>query len=145
MEPSGILTVQALCVSSCFRRKHIAFVKLIPVMRILNASYIINVPSWTPKIKTRKINAPGVTVSSDLVYSVTQSLYRRVALLSYLFQEVLLKSLKERIMELKDLQLFQARFAVLDSPCILSKAIFYTTKQRHGYTTGTQGSQSVYM
>lgn len=45
-------------------------------MRILNA----------PKIKTRKINVPGVTVSSDyLVYSVTQSLYRRVALLSHLF------------------------------------------------------------
>ena len=55
-------------------------------MRILNASYLLNVPCWTPKIKTRKINAPGVTVSSDyLVYTVTQSLYRRVALLSYLF------------------------------------------------------------
>ena len=55
-------------------------------MRILNASYLLNVPSWTPKIKIRKSNAPGVTVSSDyLVYSVTQSLYRRIALLSYLF------------------------------------------------------------
>ena len=67
-----------------FSPKAYWFVKLIPVMRILNASYLLNVPSWTPKIKTPKINAPGVTVSSDYpVFSVTQSLYRRVALLSF--------------------------------------------------------------
>ena len=35
-------------------------------MRILNASYLLNVLSRTPKIKTGKINAPGVTVSCIL-------------------------------------------------------------------------------
>ena len=135
-----------------FSPKAYWFVKLIPVMRILNASYLLNVPSWTPKIKTPKINAPGVTVSSDyLVCSVTQSLYRRVALLSYPFQQVLLKSLKKRIMELKDLQLFQVRFAVLDSRVSCQKPFFIPRNlkieerlgRRHGDTTITQGSQSV--